>query len=335
MTKFSRFKSVSIMLSLSTTIMLLAGCATANDSPDTPNDNNLSGATDTVENYLEAVDNGDSDKALEFVTEEIPKGQLGALLSDKYLKKGKGIKATLTEPTQDATGEVTVEGTSQEGKLVFKLAQDGDTWSITQGAFYYINIPANEYIPEVSINEESFKIDSSSYQQSGEVTLSGFPSHYTVSSVENSKFLSFPEVEALATISTASVYDISFTTLGETELVKQTNEFIDNCYTGGLTGDERTKAGCPNVRVFASTIEADTIVTWEKTSENPKFEAGYKDGDVALVSSDILTQNYTFKNETYEWPVNMSGTATYENGNFVFSFLTDPIKDNLIEGVSL
>lgn len=335
MTKFSRLKPASIVLSLGVVSLLLAGCSTASDSPSDPNDSDLSGATNTVTEYLKAVDDGDSKKALTYVSQELPTKGLDVLLSDDYLKEGEGIKVTLSDPTSENSGEARIEGTAPEGKVTFTLVQEDNDWTIKSGAFQQVNVPANEFVPEIMVDGKSVKLDPTLYQQSGETVLSGFLTHYTIAPTKDSKLISFSEITAPQSLSVTNAYDVSLTTAGETELTKQANAFIDNCYAGGLSGDERTVSGCPNVRVFGPTTPTDTSVVWGKTSENPNFTAEYKNGKVTVTSPDTLTQSYTFFNGTFDWPVNMSGTATNVDGKLAFSFVADPIDDNLIEGVSL
>lgn len=327
MDKNIRLKPISIMLSLGLASLLLAGCSTSENSPNDQSGNkDLAGATTAVTNYIKAINSGDAEKALTFVTKESYNENSDILLTDKYLEKDQALKILLADPQSEAEGQATIEGTFEGENFPFDLQQqENGKWLITDGAFLNISVPASSYIPSVSVNNEDLKADPTLYAETSLVNLNGFLSHYTVAPSKDATYFTFPEAK-LPNLTNSILYQVSVTLDGEAEIAKQFSDFINSCYTDGLTGDERAIKGCPNVKIFGPDINIDTDVTWEKTSENPIFMTEYANGKVDLTSSDILTQSYTFGGSTYEWPVNMIGTGSYGNEIVTFNFTSDPLQ---------
>ena len=324
------------MLSLGLASLLLAGCSNSENSPNGQSGNeDLAGATTAVTDYIKAINSGDAEKALTFVTQEAYNENPDDLLNDKYLEKDQALKISLADPQSESEGKATIEGTSEGITYTFDLQQQKNgKWMISDGAFLNISVPASGYIPNLSVNNENLKIDPALYAETSIVNFNGFLSQYTIAPSKDATYFTFPEAKVPAPVGSI-LYEVSVTPAGETAIAKQVSDFINSCYTDGLTGDERAIKSCPNVRVFNPDVSEDTVVTWEKTSENPIFMAEYENGKVNLTSSDILTQSYTFRGGTYEWPVNMIGTGSYDNEIVTFTFTSDSVEDDLIEGKNL
>jgi hypothetical protein len=329
------WRTASAVAAVALTATMLTACAS---EPETPEK--------IVTSYLEAVESGNAERAIELVNPGVSKDERTLLTNDVLKSAGKIENIVVLAAEHDGTpvdtsgeylasNEVTI-GASYDvnGKTVdveFTAEKTSKSWKVT-GGYSTVYLPFDDSVKTFELNGHKVK---SGKDDSGAVVV--FPGTYKVT-MPSTKYL---EMDAV-TFNTAEGSP-SFDYKVKDSIVESFDNylatFLDNCFAA--TPDTRD-INCPNW--FYSAENAVSDVKWEMKSA-PEYGISYFGGAFIIEIEKPISQHltYTWVNDgwfdkgpktvsTDEKGGNVEFTATVEGDEVVFTPSSNAHDDPYVYG---
>lgn len=307
---------------LSLTAILLTGCSVEPVSPNS-----------IVKSYLEAVQSGDAERALELVSPGVATGDR-VLLTDKVLDEAGKIENIVVSDSELPAGAVTatVNATYEAGGVPipaeFTATKASGKW-VVAGAYPVLHLPGGPVVPSVLVNGVTVDVrDAGEYG----AELPSFPGTYTVTLPDNELVTM---KKTTVTAGSASDYKYTPSKSVEASFDQYLTAFLDTCYAA----DRGTRdIACPNWFGRADWFiqKADWTLT-----EAPVYELGYYGGpELSITSEEPVQQSVTAdfwyyvggptEQKTLAEPHTLNFTAQVHDGAVTFA----PSGPNRIDGQS-
>jgi hypothetical protein len=315
------WRTASAVAAVALTATMLTACSSAPETPEK-----------IVTSFLEAVESGNADRAIELVNPGVSRDERTLLTNDVLKSAGKIENIVVLAADNDGTpvdtsgeylasNEVTV-GASYDvnGKTVdveFAAVKTSESWKVT-GGYSTISLPFNDSVKAFTLNGHEVKAGKAG---AGIVV---FPGTYEVT-MPSTKYLKMDAVK-FNTAEGSPSFNIEVKDSIVEKFDTYLAEFLSTCFAAGAdTRDEN----CPNW-IYSNEEEVDSVV-WEMDSA-PKYGITYYDSSFSIEILEGIEQHvsYTYMNtgwfdagiQTVSEDVegtNVEFTAAFQGGELVFT----------------
>ncbi|MBT2513762.1 hypothetical protein [Arthrobacter sp. ISL-30] len=234
-----------------------------------------------VEDYLQALIDGDAEAALRISDPNIPEEERPLLSNAVYAKAGKRIdgfsllSTTVTGDSAIVRAELRQSGRKTE--VVYGLAKVDpelldDRWRLTADASQPVTLTVDTAVEAVRVNGVEVPVTDApdAYSRKSTLTLAAFPGEYTLALGVQEKYLAAVEAKAFVTIGTGKQAPdgAGLKTEASEALRAEVAQHVDVALAGCAASDKLSPENCPfSVYAFGDVRGVSWSVTRKPTYE--------------------------------------------------------------------